>query len=47
MKNDEGEAESVIKLGGSWGSSLHGKNEEKFMTHLKFYLTNGSIIYDS
>ena len=47
MKNDEGEAESVIKWGGSWGSSLHGKNEEKFMTHLKFYLTNGSIIYDS
>ena len=36
MKNDEGEADSIIK----WGrSSLHymGKNEEKFMTYLKFH----------
>ena len=32
-----GEAESIIKWGGWGGSNLHGKNEEKLMTHLKFY----------
>ena len=36
LKNDETEAESIIKWGGWGGSSLHGKNEEKFMAHLKF-----------
>ena len=36
MKNDESEAESIIKWGGWGGSSLNGKNKEKFMTHSKF-----------
>ena len=37
LKNDEGKAKSIIKWGGWGGSSLHGKNEDKFMTPLEFH----------
>ena len=38
LENNEGKAENIIKWEGWGASSLHGKkNEEKFMTHLKFH----------
>ena len=37
LENDEGEAKSIIKWDGWGGSPLHRKNEEKFMTNLKFH----------
>ena len=37
LKNDVGKAESIIKWGG-WGEVTYmEKNEESFMTHLKFH----------
>ena len=40
LKNDEGEAESIIKWGGWGGSSLHGKKSRKIYQPFKILSLN-------